>query len=183
MVLHRPVEPAPVFSKFEFPAHASGADETLVSVGLRSNRRRHNVRCTQWRHNTGSSTHLVKALKASAVEAAAPVYAALRTRILSRSKLERPYMERLINLRRCTFPSTAPLLQPCSRAAFTAAASRLRGFAKEARGLFRAAWSHGSHAARSRLRTIRKNSRATDAAVAIPGERRNNSSRTGKFGS
>jgi hypothetical protein len=31
------------FSKFEFPAYASGADETLVSFGLRSNRRRHNV--------------------------------------------------------------------------------------------------------------------------------------------
>jgi hypothetical protein len=28
------------FSKFEFPAHASGADETLVSFGIRSNRRR-----------------------------------------------------------------------------------------------------------------------------------------------
>jgi hypothetical protein len=38
--------PAGVFSKFEFPAHASGADETLVSFGLRSNRWRHNVaRC------------------------------------------------------------------------------------------------------------------------------------------
>jgi hypothetical protein len=32
-----------IFSKFEFPAHASGADETLVSFGLRSNRRLHNV--------------------------------------------------------------------------------------------------------------------------------------------
>jgi hypothetical protein len=29
-----------VFSKVEFPAHASGADETLVSFGFRSNRRR-----------------------------------------------------------------------------------------------------------------------------------------------
>jgi hypothetical protein len=43
---------------FEFPAHASGADETLVRVGLRSNRRRHNVALsggicrTVWRHNT-----------------------------------------------------------------------------------------------------------------------------------
>ena len=149
------------------PPHALGADDICTHFG---DRRR-------WQHSGGSSTHLVKALKASAVEAGAPVYAALRTRILSRSKLERPYMERLINLRRCTFPSTAPLLQPCSRAAFTAAASRLRCFANETRGLFRADWSHGSHAARSRLRTIRKNSRATDAAVAITGERRNNSSR------
>jgi hypothetical protein len=45
-MLHRPVELARVFSKFEFPAHASGADETLVSFGLRSNQRRYNVaRC------------------------------------------------------------------------------------------------------------------------------------------
>jgi hypothetical protein len=68
--------------------------------------------CRQWQHNVGSSPHSVKTLKASAVEVGAPVYAALRTRILSRSKLARPYMERLINLRRCTFPSTGPLLQP-----------------------------------------------------------------------
>jgi hypothetical protein len=34
---------AGVFSKFESPAHAFGADEILVSFGLRSNRWRHNV--------------------------------------------------------------------------------------------------------------------------------------------
>jgi hypothetical protein len=40
------LETAGVFSKFEFPAHASGADETLVSFGIRSNRRRQKVaRC------------------------------------------------------------------------------------------------------------------------------------------
>ena len=43
------------FSKFEFPAHASGADETLVSFGLRSNRRRDNVAAVKkrQRQNTG----------------------------------------------------------------------------------------------------------------------------------
>jgi hypothetical protein len=70
------------------------------------------VKCCHHVQSYGSSPHLVKTLKASAVEVGAPVYAALRTRILSRSKLARPYMERLINLRRCTFPSTGPLLQP-----------------------------------------------------------------------
>jgi hypothetical protein len=49
-----------IFSKFEFPAHASGADETLVSFGVRSNRRRHSVALSGgillpvWRHNTAA---------------------------------------------------------------------------------------------------------------------------------
>ena len=46
-------------------------------------------------------------------------YAGCRTRRRKRSKLALPYIERLISLSRCTWPSTGPLLQGRVRAAST----------------------------------------------------------------
>jgi hypothetical protein len=63
------------------------------------------------------------------------LYPVAKTRRRRRSKLARPYMDRLISLRRWTFPSTGPLLHLCSRAALTAASPLQGCLAKEASGV------------------------------------------------
>src|SRR2546423_221248 len=55
--------------------------------------------------------------------------AAQRTRVRSRSKFARPYMLRLMNLSRLTFPSTGPCLHFKLSPALTAASSRCNPFA------------------------------------------------------
>ena len=109
--------------------------------------------------------------------ALARIYAADRTRRRRRSNFARPYIDRLISLRRCTFPSTGPLLHLCFKAASTAASSRHKCFVKEASGLCSADSRQLGQAPRSRSRTIRKNSRASSADVAISGDLLNNSSK------
>ena len=99
-------------------------------------------------------------------------YAVERTRRRSSSKPARPYMERLMSLRRWTCPSTGPLLHGYSRAARNAASSRHRCFANPASELPLAVRCHSGHAAASRSRMMRKNSRAVAANAAISGERR-----------
>ncbi len=130
----------------------------------------------------GSSAHLVKWQDAFAGLVARRL---MRSRVhgRTRSKLSRPYMDRLISLSRCTLPSTGPLLRAYSSAARTAASSRQRCFANEVSGLREAESRHFGHAVRSHVRTMRKNSRATFAQARISGESVNSSFKYRSFDS
>ncbi len=80
--------------------------------------------------------------------------AAAVTRALSRSGFARPYIWRLMSLRRFTFPSTWPLDQGSVIAAAMAALSASTPAAKLARVLFLATAIHGSRRAASLHRII-----------------------------
>ena len=80
-------------------------------------------------------------------------YTALITRRRRRSKLARLYMDRLISLSRWPFPSTGLLLQPCCKAARTAASSQSRCLANEPRALCCAHSCHFVQAGKSHFRT------------------------------
>lgn len=72
-----------------------------------------------------------------------PAHAACRTRWRRRSKPARPYMLRLISLRRLTCPSTGPLLQGSTIAARTAGSSCPSPVTKPPRSVAAATSSHG----------------------------------------
>jgi len=86
--------------KEEAPMNTTASTVTPISE---------NPKCF-WQLALGSSAYLVKLYLGLVCLVCSRFYAAWRTRKRRRSKLARPYMDRLISFRRCTFPSTMPLL-------------------------------------------------------------------------
>ena len=92
------------------------------------------------------------------------VHATCRTRWRRRSNLARPYMLRLISLRRLTCPLTGPLLQGSTMAARTATSSCRNPVTKPPRSVAAAASSHGVSPVGSLRRRRSAKARTSSAA-------------------